>query len=296
DCCRHTGRAALSMLSECAERVAVCSDHYQDDYRKPTASINFITAHDGFTLHDLVSYNEKHNDANQEGNNDGESHNRSWNCGAEGPTDDEAINALRAQQKRNFLTTLLLSQGVPMLAAGDELGKSQSGNNNAYSQDNELSWLHWDTVDEELLEFTRRLIELRLTQHVFCRRKWFAGKPVKDVGTKDIAWFLPNGKEMPEKNWDHDFARSLGVFLNGHGIHSVDDKGEPIVGDSFYLVFNAYHEPLDFVLPKDKRYGSFWVKLIDTTAPLIEELTDRMEAGRHIEVAGRALQVYRCAD
>lgn len=296
DCVRDYWRGAESMLSEFAERFTGSSDLYQDDYRKPTASINFITAHDGFTLHDLVSYNEKHNDANQEGNNDGESHNRSWNCGAEGPTDDEAINALRAQQKRNFLTTLLLSQGVPMLAAGDELGKSQSGNNNAYCQDNELSWLHWDTVDEELLEFTRRLIELRLTQPVFCRRKWFTGKPVKDVGTKDIAWFLPNGKEMPEKNWDHDFARSLGVFLNGQGIHSVDDKGEPIVGDSFYLVFNAYHEPLDFVLPKDKRYGSFWVKLIDTTAPLIEELTDRMEAGSHIEVAGRALQVYRCAD
>lgn len=296
DCVRDYWRGAESMLSEFAERFTGSSDLYQDDYRKPTASINFITAHDGFTLHDLVSYNEKHNDANQEGNNDGESHNRSWNCGAEGPTDDDAINALRAQQKRNFLATLLLSQGVPMLAAGDELGKSQSGNNNAYCQDNELSWLHWDTVDEELLEFTRRLIELRLTQPVFCRRKWFTGKPVKDVGTKDIAWFLPNGKEMPEKNWDHDFARSLGVFLNGQGIHSVDDKGEPIVGDSFYLVFNAYHEPLDFVLPKDKRYGSFWVKLIDTTAPLIEELTDRMEAGSHIEVAGRALQVYRCAD
>lgn len=296
DCVRDYWRGAESMLSEFAERFTGSSDLYQDDYRKPTASINFITAHDGFTLHDLVSYNEKHNEANQEDNNDGESHNRSWNCGIEGPTDDAEVNVLRAQQKRNFLATLLLSQGVPMLLAGDETGRTQQGNNNAYCQDNELSWFHWDGVDGSLLEFTRRLIELRLSQPVFCRRKWFTGEPIKGVGTEDIAWFLPDGREMPEESWDHDFARSLAVFLNGEGIHSVDEKGKKIIGDSFYLIFNAYEEQLDFILPKDKRYGDFWIKVIDTTSTQIAESPNRLEAGSHIEVAGRSMQVYQLVD
>lgn len=295
DCVRDYWRGAESMLSEFAERFTGSSDLYQGDYRKPTASINFITAHDGFTLHDLVSYNEKHNDANQEDNNDGESHNRSWNCGIEGPTDDAEINALRVQQKRNFLVTLLLSQGVPMLAAGDELGKTQNGNNNAYCQDNELSWLHWGQADNLLMVYTRRLIELRRSQPVFCRRKWFTGQPIKGVGTEDIAWFLPDGREMPEESWDHDFARSLAVFLNGRGIHSVDEKGGKIVGDSFYLIFNAFHEPLDFMLPKDKRYGNRWIKVVDTTSAQVAEWTDRLEAGSYITVAGRSVQVYRQA-
>ncbi|MGV3762784.1 glycogen debranching protein GlgX [Parapedobacter sp.] len=293
DCVRDYWRGAESMLSEFAERFTGSSDLYQDDYRKPTASINFITAHDGFTLHDLVSYNEKHNDANQEDNNDGESHNRSWNCGIEGPTDDGDVNTLRAQQKRNLLTTLLLSQGVPMLAAGDELGKTQQGNNNAYCQDNGLSWLHWDQADGALLEYTRRLIGLRLSQPVFCRRKWFTGEPIKGVGTEDIAWFLPDGREMPDENWDHDFARSLAVFLNGQGIHSVDERGKKVVGDSFYLIFNAYHEPLDFMLPTDKRYGDFWIKIIDTTSTQMATWANRLAAGSRIEVAGRSVQVYQ---
>ncbi|HWK58393.1 MAG TPA: glycogen debranching protein GlgX [Parapedobacter sp.] len=296
DCVRDYWRGAESMLSEFAARFTGSSDLYQDDYRKPTASINFITAHDGFTLHDLVSYNEKHNEANQEDNNDGESHNRSWNCGIEGPTDDVEVNALRAQQKRNLLATLLLSQGVPMLLAGDEAGRTQQGNNNAYCQDNELSWFHWDQVDGSLLEYTRQLIELRLSQPVFCRRKWFTGEPIKGVGTEDIAWFLPDGREMPEESWDHDFARSLAVFLNGEGIHSVDEKGKKIIGDSFYLIFNAYQEPLDFILPKDKRYGDFWIKVIDTTSAQIAASPNQLEAGSHFEVAGRSMQVYQLAD
>lgn len=296
DCVRDYWRGAESMLSEFAERFTGSSDLYQDDYRKPTASINFVTAHDGFTLHDLVSYNDKHNEANQEDNKDGESHNRSWNCGIEGPTDYEDVNALRAQQKRNLLATLLLSQGVPMLLAGDEAGRTQQGNNNAYCQDNELSWFHWGQVDGSLLAYTRQLIELRLSQPVFCRRKWFTGEPIKGVGSKDIAWFLPDGREMPEENWDHDFARSLAVFLNGEGIHAVDEKGKKIVGDSFYLIFNAYQEPLDFLLPKDKRYGDFWVKVIDTTSAQIGKSASRLEAGSHIEVAGHSMQVYQLAD
>ncbi|WP_090973628.1 glycogen debranching protein GlgX [Parapedobacter composti] len=294
DCVRDYWRGADSMLSEFAERFTGSSDLYQDDYRRPTASINFVTAHDGFTLHDLVSYNHKHNEANKEDNKDGEDHNRSWNCGTEGPSDDETVNTLRARQKRNFMTTLLLSQGVPMLLAGDELSRTQKGNNNAYCQDNEISWLHWEKADHTLLQFTRKLIALRRSHPVFCRRKWFTGQPIKGVGVEDIAWFLPDGREMPDENWDHDFARSLAVFLNGHGIRSVDEKGQRIVDDSFYLIFNAYHDSLDFVLPKDKRYGESWVKVIDTVSAEVDSWPDRLVAGSHIQVEGRSVQVYRC--
>ena len=255
---------ADSMLGEFAQRLTGSPDLYQDDYRKPTASINFITAHDGFTLNDLVSYNEKHNDANGEDNNDGESNNRSWNCGAEGPTDDEGINALRSQQKRNLLATLFLSQGVPMLVAGDEFGKTQNGNNNAYCQDNEISWLNWETNDKGLLAFTQRIIKLRKDHPIFRRRKWFQGEPIKGKGLEDIAWFLPEGDEMSDENWNHDFAKSLGVFLNGKGIHHVGTKGEPITDDNFYLIFNAHHEPLEYVLPS-KIIGKQWTKILDTS-------------------------------
>ncbi|HEY4651937.1 MAG TPA: glycogen debranching protein GlgX [Pontibacter sp.] len=224
DCMRDYWRGENSMLAEFAERFTGSSDLYQDDYRRPTASINFITAHDGFTLHDLVSYNEKHNEANGENNQDGESHNRSWNCGVEGPTDDKAIVDLRNRQKRNMLTTLLLSQGVPMLVAGDEISRTQQGNNNAYCQDNEISWLNWEKADKELLEFTRKLIALRRKHQVFCRRRWFQGMPIKGLGVEDIAWFLPEGAEMTDEHWSHDFAKSLAVYLNGHGLRSV---GQP---------------------------------------------------------------------
>jgi glycogen operon protein len=225
DCIRDYWIGADSMLGEFGQRFTGSPDLYQDNYRKPTASINFITAHDGFTLNDLVTYNEKHNDANGEDNNDGESHNRSWNCGVEGPTDDPEINKLRDRQKRNLLTTLFLSQGVPMLVAGDEIGRTQHGNNNAYCQDNEISWLNWDEADNDLLAFTQKLIKLRKDHPVFRRRRWFQGRPVKGKGLEDIAWFLPEGTEMEDENWNHDFARSLGVFLNGQGIHSLGPKG-----------------------------------------------------------------------
>lgn len=293
DCVRDYWRGADSMLSEFAERFTGSSDLYQDDYRRPTASVNFVTAHDGFTLHDLVSYNDKHNEANQEDNQDGEDHNRSWNCGAEGPTDDAEINALRARQKRNFLTTLLLSQGVPMLAAGDEVGRTQQGNNNAYCQDNEISWLHWDQMDNDLLSFTSQLIRLRREHPTFCRRRWFTGQRIKGIGVEDIAWFLPDGREMPDESWDHDFARSLAVFLNGEGIHSIGEKGERIVDDSFYLIFNAHYEELEFVLPKNQKYGRVWEKIIDTGGSEGEAEQKAYAAGNTVQIAGRTTQVYR---
>jgi isoamylase len=263
DCMRDYWRGAESVLGEFAERLTGSPDLYQDDNRRPTASINFITAHDGFTLNDLVTYDEKHNDANGEDNNDGESNNRSWNCGTEGPTDDEAINSLREQQKRNLLTTLFLSQGVPMLVAGDEFGRTQEGNNNAYCQDNELSWLNWDKKDESLLAFTGKLIALRKEHPAFRRRRWFKGQPIKGRGLEDIAWFLPEGDEMTDENWNNDFAKSLGIFLNGEGLHYVGPEGEQVTDDNFYLIFNAHYEPLDYVIPEKVR-SKPWIKVLDT--------------------------------
>jgi glycogen operon protein len=270
DCIRDYWRGADSMLGEFAQRFTGSPDLYEGDYRSPTASVNFITAHDGFTLHDLVSYNEKHNAANGEDNNDGESHNRSWNCGEEGPTEDPVIIALRNRQKRNLLTTLFLSQGVPMLLAGDELGRTQQGNNNAYCQDNEISWINWADADHALLKFTKKLIALRKKHPVLCRRGWFQGRPIKGVGVEDVAWFLPEGTEMTEEHWSHDFAKSLGVFLSGHGIHTPGPKGEAVLDDSFYIIFNAYHESLDYVLPPAK-YALQWTQLLNTATGQIGE-------------------------
>ncbi len=264
DCVRDYWRGADSMLGEFALRFTGSPDLYEGSNRKPTASINFVTAHDGFTLHDLVSYNEKHNEANGEDNNDGENHNRSWNCGAEGETDDRAIIKLRAKQKRNFLTTLFLSQGIPMLVAGDELGRTQNGNNNAYCQDNETSWVDWENTDRHLLSFTQKLIAFRKQHPVFCRRKWFQGRAVKGRGLEDISWFLPEGSEMTDSHWQHDFAKSLGVFLNGKRIHSRDSKGRQALDDSFYIIFNAHHEPLEFRLPPVD-YAKSWYVVLDTS-------------------------------
>ncbi len=270
DCMRDYWRGAKSILSEFAERLTGSSDLYKNDYRHPTASVNFITAHDGFTLHDLVSYNDKHNEENGEGNNDGESYNRSWNCGAEGPVDDAAILALRNRQKRNFLTTLFLSQGVPMLLAGDEISRTQHGNNNPYCQDNDISWINWDNADYELLEFTKKLIHLYKEHNVFSRRDWFKGQPIKGRGLTDIAWFSPDGKKMTEENWKQDFAKCLGVYFDGHGIHSMDYDGKPIVDDSFYVVFNAHNEPVHYKLPT-KRYAGSWIKILDTNRNFVNE-------------------------
>jgi glycogen operon protein len=270
DCIRDYWRGAESMLGEFALRFTGSPDLYENDYRKPTASINFITAHDGFTLHDLVSYNDKHNDANGEDNKDGENHNRSWNCGAEGETTDPAILALRLKQKRNLLTTLFLSQGLPMLVSGDELGRTQKGNNNAYCQDNEISWIDWTKIDTELLAFTKKIISIRTSHPMFCRRRWFQGQPIKGVGVEDIAWFLPEGQEMTEAHWSNDFAKSLAIYFNGKGIHSLGPKGEPIIDDSFYILFNAHYEPMEFKLPPAK-YAKDWVTILDTSKNKVDE-------------------------
>ncbi|HLG71421.1 MAG TPA: glycogen debranching protein GlgX [Chloroflexota bacterium] len=265
DTVRDYWRGVDQTLPEFANRLTGSSDLYANDGRKPYASINFVTAHDGFTLADLTSWNEKHNDANGENNADGEDNNRSWNCGAEGPTDDPEVNALRARQRRNFLATLFLSQGIPMLLGGDEIGRTQQGNNNAYCQDNELSWLDWQQADEDLLEFTRSLVQLRKDHPVFHRRKWFQDRPLRGPDVNEIAWFRPDGEAMSDEDWDTWFAKSLGVFLNGQAIPSRDAQGQPIVDDSFYLMFNAHHEAVEFRLPGEA-WGHEWQVELDTSA------------------------------
>jgi isoamylase len=287
DTVRDYWRGEWDSMGEFASRFTGSSDLYQDDGRKPYASINFVTAHDGFTLRDLVSYNEKHNEGNGEGNRDGESHNRSWNCGVEGPTDDPDINALRSRQQRNFLTTLLLSQGISMLLGGDEIGRTQRGNNNAYCQDNEISWFDWEHVDEELLEFTRRLIRLQAEHPVFRRRGWFKGRPLRGKGVSDIAWFRPDGDEMSEDDWQQPHAKAFAVFLNGDALREVDDDGTPIRDDSFLLLFNAHHEPLPFTMPPYK-FGSRWKVRIDTA---MSHESAGVASGAALEVAGRSVVV-----
>lgn len=288
DCIRDYWRGADSMLAEFAERFTGSSDLYRADYRRPTASINFVTAHDGFTLNDLVSYNEKHNEANGENNNDGEDHNRSWNCSVEGESDHPEVVALRSKQKRNFLTTLMLSQGVPMLVAGDEIGKTQRGNNNAYCQDNEISWLDWENADKELLHFSQKLLQFRRKHPNFRRRLWFRGRPIKGAGVEDVAWFLPNAIEMSEENWNHDYAKSLAVFMNGKGIRTVDPKGQRTIDNSYYVMFNAHYEALDFTLPPVK-YGQVWTKVLDTHDGFFEEKGPEFEPSFVIRVESRSV-------
>jgi glycogen operon protein len=269
DTARDFWRGEPSTLGEFASRLTGSADLYQDDGRRPVASINFVTCHDGFTLTDLVSYNEKHNEANGEENRDGESFNRSWNCGTEGPTDDPGILALRAKQRRNFLVTLMLAQGVPMLGHGDELGRTQHGNNNAYCQDNELSWVDWENVDEQLLEFTRRLTAFRAEHRVFRRRRFFTGKPVRRAdGTPipDMEWFTFDGRVMTENDWGVDFGRSIALFLNGDGIRERSPIGERHSDDSFVLFFNGSEIMLEFAVPPPD-YGEKWQVMIDTTQP-----------------------------
>lgn len=291
DCIRDYWRGADSMLAEFAGRFTGSADLYKDD-RYPTASVNFVTAHDGFTMQDLVSYNEKHNEANGEDNNDGESHNRSWNCGAEGDTDDETIINLRRQQVKNFMATLFLSQGVPMLVSGDEIGRTQKGNNNAYCQDNEISWLDWNNMDEALLAFVKKLIRLRTEHPVFCRTRWFKGARLKGESVEDIAWFLPEGTEMNDENWNHDYAKSLAVFLNGKAINAHTYTCEPITDDNFYLIFNAHFDPLKFVFP-DAAYGDEWIKIIDTAHNKEQEEGMVYKHGTSITVEGRSVIVLQ---
>jgi isoamylase len=267
DTVRDFWRGEPATLPELASRLTGSSDLYQADTRRPVASINFVTAHDGFTLADLVSYNEKHNEANGEDNNDGESHNRSWNCGAEGPTDDEDVLACRRLQQRNFFVTLLLSQGVPMLLGGDEIGRTQGGNNNAYCQDDEISWFAWDAVDESLRDFVRRVIALRRDHPVFRRRHWFQGRPIR--GTVDIGWFRSDGTEMDDADWDSGFARSVGLFLNGETIPERDPRGQHVTDDSFLVILNAHDERLDWTLPT--QWGERWQVVVDTSGDLEPE-------------------------
>jgi len=292
DTVRDYWRGEPATLDEFASRITGSADLYEQTGRRPFASINFVIAHDGFTLRDLVSYNEKHNEANGEDNNDGESHNRSWNCGAEGPTDDPEVNALRSRQQRNFITTLLLSQGVPMLAHGDELGRTQQGNNNVYCQDSELSWIDWESADTELLEFTQKVSALRSAHPVFRRRRFFNGRPVRRPGEPrlpDIGWYAPDGSEMTDEDWDAGYAKSMAVYLNGQGIPDRDERGQRIVDDSFYMCFNAHYEPIEFVLPPSD-FAEQWVEVINTAADCS---TDPIEAGTRVTVESRAMLVLQ---
>ncbi len=294
DCVRDFWRGRDEMLAEFATRFTGSSDLYESNGRRPAASVNFVTAHDGFTLRDLVSYNEKHNEANGEGGKDGSNDNRSWNCGAEGPTDDPEVKALRSRQVRNFLATLLLSQGVPMLLGGDEFGRTQGGNNNGYCQDNETSWLDWESLDEDLLEFTRRVIRLFREHPVFRRRHWFQGRPIHGTGVEDIAWFDPGGKEMSDEQWSVGFAKSLGIFLNGDAIPSRSAKGERLRDESFLIFFNAHYEPVTFRIP-DERWGRKWRVVLDTTAVGNEVDRSSLASGSDRSLQPRSLLVL-CRD
>jgi len=295
DTVRDYWRGEDRTLAEFASRLTGSADLYEEDGRRPYASINFVTAHDGFTLHDLVSYNEKHNEANGEGGNDGESHNSSWNCGVEGETDDLEVIALREQQKRNFLTTLFLSQGVPMLLHGDEMGRTQRGNNNVYAQDNETAWVDWERAKdfEVLTDFVSRLARLRRSHPVFRRRRHFRGRPVSGGGVEDIGWFTPGGEQMGEDDWDSGYAKSVTVFLNGEGIREPDARGERVTDDSFFLLFNGHAEPLEFVLP-DLGAGERWQVEIDTAAPLLGDVeAQTAKTGEPVQVDARSVQVLR---
>jgi isoamylase len=294
DSVRDYWRGADQTLGEFANRLSGSPDLYASNGRRPSASVNFITAHDGFTLRDLVSYNEKHNDANGEGNADGDNHNRSWNHGAEGETDDPAVNELRARQQRNFLTTLMLSQGLPMLVAGDEIGRTQRGNNNAYCQDNELGWIDWEHADQNLLVFTVSLLAFRRAHPVFRRRRWFQGRPLRGREVRDIAWFTPAAHEMSEQDWAAGFAKSLMVFLNGQAIPSRGPRGEAIVDDSFLLCFNAHYEPVAFTLP-GAVYGRRWQRVIDTADPDLRQSPSVVAAGETLTVEGRSVVVLQAS-
>jgi isoamylase len=290
DTMRDFWRGESATLGEFAFRLTGSSDLYQADTRHPGASVNFVTAHDGFTLRDLVSYNEKHNEANGEGGADGEPYNRSWNCGVEGDTQDEAVLTLRRRQQRNFLTTLLLSQGVIMLLGGDESGRTQRGNNNAYCQDNEISWYDWDHIDDDLLDFTRRLIALRREHPVLRRRRWFQGRSIR--GSVDLGWFKPDGAEMGDDDWDAGSPRAVGIFLNGEAITDRDRRGQRVTDDSFLVLFNANGDPIDWTLPK--QWGQWWEVVTETADPSRDGET--LESSATIPVAGRCVVVLQRRD
>jgi isoamylase len=292
DTVRDFWRGATSGVGDFAARLSGSSDLYAHDGRRPVASINFVTAHDGFTLADLVSYNEKHNEANLEDNRDGTDDNRSWNCGAEGETDDPQVLELRRRQQRNLLATLFLSQGVPMLLGGDELSRTQRGNNNAWCQDNELSWFDWGLDDDrrDLLDFTRRLIFMRRHHPVFRRRFFLQGTSLDGSGLPDVWWFRSDGRRMTRRDWENGELRSLGMFLNGDELHETTSRGERIGDESFLLLFNAHHEPVTFALPA-RRFGARWKLELSTAEPHADERS--VGAREPVEVESRSLVVLR---
>src|ERR1700735_4766964 len=294
DTVRRFWRGDPSQLSDFAYRLTGSSDLYQDDGRKPYASINFVTAHDGFTLCDLVSYNQKHNEANHDDNRDGSDSNDSWNMGVEGPTDDKAINALRERQMRNFVATLMLSQGVPMLSGGDEVARSQRGNNNCYCQDNELTWFDWDLDDsrKRLRDFTSQLIQLRLSHPNLHRRKFFQDREIrrKDGNTviQDIAWYNPDGNQVGDEVWNAGWNRSIGLLLNGQTLQVTNEEGKPVIDDSCLILVNASHEGVEFTLPPPLA-GSNWNQVIDTEN--IDEPFAKVVLDDKVIVGGRSLKL-----
>ena len=282
-------------MAELAYRLTGSSDLYEGSGRRPFASVNFVTAHDGFTLHDLVSYNTKHNEANLDDNHDGTDDNLSWNCGVEGLTNDPAVIELRERQKRNLVALLLLSQGVPMICGGDEIGRTQQGNNNAYCQDNEISWYHWelDQAKRDLLSFIRNMIAFRKQHPVLRRRRFFHGRRLRGSEVKDLAWFRPDGKEMTDKDWEAGYAKSLALRLAGDAIGETDEKGRPIVDDTLLILLNADHTPLTFTLPAHKR-GVRWDPLIDTSANKQHpKKALPLKGGEQYERASRSVAVLR---
>jgi glycogen operon protein len=294
DTVRDFWRGEDETLGEFAYRFTGSPDlYFQMNGRHPNASINFVTAHDGFTLQDLVSYNEKHNEANGEDNRDGESHNRSWNCGAEGETDDLEILQLRDRQKRNFFATLMLSQGIPMILGGDELGRSQKGNNNGYCQDSQISWFDWSLSkeNEDFINFCRELVYFRRQHPVFRRRKWFQGQAIR--GVADIGWYNPDGVEMTQEQWDVGYAKSIAVFLNGTKIPSPGPQGQKVTDDSFLLFFNAHWETIEFTLPEPFQRGE-WSMVIDTKEPRFIQTEQIYTGDQTLPVAARSLVVLRC--
>ncbi|HEY9025243.1 MAG TPA: glycogen debranching enzyme GlgX, partial [Burkholderiaceae bacterium] len=273
-------------LGEFARRLAGSSDLYGHAGKRPNASVNFIAAHDGFTLADLVAYNDKHNEANGEDNRDGHNNNLSWNCGAEGPTDDPQVNRLRARQQRNLLATLFLSQGVPMLLAGDEMGRTQGGNNNAYAQDNEISWIDWQLslTRADLVDFVTRLTDLRRSHPALRRRRFFAGPA--SGRRPDVRWLAPDGSEMKEENWNQHFAKCVGMLIVGRALADTDARGVPLVDDDLLMLFNAHHEDVSFVVPS----GGLWQVAVDT-AQEADEPIPAVEGGATLALPGRSLKV-----
>jgi isoamylase len=294
DAMRSFWRGDEGFIGEVAYRLTGSPDLYQHDGRRPYASVNFITSHDGYTLNDLVSYNDKHNEANGDENRDGDSHNRSWNCGVEGPTDDPSIDSLRRQQQRNFLTMLFLSQGVPMLLGGDEFGRTQNGNNNAYCQDNEISWLNWQRNEKQdrLFEFTKKLIEFRREHPVFRRPKFFQGRRVRGGEIKDVMWFNPGGNEMSDEEWNSPFVRCLGMLISGDAVGLVKEDGEPVRDDTFLLLINAHQEPIPFVLPGEEHLE--WEQILETTNEdgFLKE-PKKFSSGDDVDLNGRATYLFK---